>query len=228
MPGCPVVAGLRVLAGLLVACSSWPPLREYLPKNGWAENGTLGLGKSPQNLPLGGLHVRAPDRRGDRAARRAGAERIGVLRVADPHRGDQARREADEPGVGEVVDRAGLARRRAADLGLGARCRPARSSRGSWWPRRSRRPRRPCGGVGLPRTSTWPSGKVTLRTTIGLHAVAAVGDRRVRARHLQRRDAVGQAAQALGRVAVQRAGDAHVARGLGRPSSGPRSASSCA
>ena len=29
-----------------------PPVREYLPKNGWAENGTFGLGKSPQNLPL--------------------------------------------------------------------------------------------------------------------------------------------------------------------------------
>ena len=41
-------------------------------------------------------------------------------RVADPDRGRQRRRVADEPGVGEVVDRAGLAGRGAADLRLGA------------------------------------------------------------------------------------------------------------
>ena len=71
---------------------------------------------------------------------RARAQRAAVVRVADPHRARQVRREADEPRVGEVVGRARLAGRRAADLGGGTRAAPARSARGCASPRRSRRP----------------------------------------------------------------------------------------
>src|SRR3954452_6826843 len=41
----------------------------------------LGLGEVAAELALGRLHVRAPDRRGDRAALGVGSERVGVLRV---------------------------------------------------------------------------------------------------------------------------------------------------
>ena len=46
------------------------------------------------------------------------------------------------------------------------------------------------------------------------HAEAAVGDARVRRRHLERGDAVLEAAEGLGRVALERRRDAHHARGL--------------
>ena len=87
-------------------------------------------------------------------------------------------------------------------------------------------------GVGLHRlvaSAVWPSVKTLLAAAAcrgrrpcrrgtstfviavtGLHAAAAGGDRRVGARHLQRRDAVRQAAEALGRVGVEVARDAHV------------------
>src|SRR5918911_429684 len=54
-------------------------------------------------LAVGHLHVGAPDRRGHLAAGHAGTERAAVGRVANPPRRRQVRREADEPGVGEVV-----------------------------------------------------------------------------------------------------------------------------
>src|SRR3954452_15651294 len=60
---------------------------------------------------LGGFHVGAPDRAG------GGAAVAGVFargRVADPDRGREHRREADEPGVGLFLGGAGLARLRAA------------------------------------------------------------------------------------------------------------------
>src|SRR6185295_13581259 len=64
----------------------------------------------------GGFHERAPDRPGRRAAE---AGRFARLRVADPDRGRVERRVADEPGVGEVLRGAGLARLgRAAHVGV--------------------------------------------------------------------------------------------------------------
>jgi hypothetical protein len=48
-----------------------------------------------------------------------------------------------------------------------------------------------------------------------LDAPAAGVDRRVRARHLERRDADRQAAQRLGRIAVELRGDPHVLGGVG-------------
>ena len=96
---------------------------------------------------LDALHVVAPDVGGERAAVDVAAEVEAVhldvvLRVADPDRRGQARREADEPGVRVEVGRAGLAARRAADRGVRARCRPGCSARGSRGPRRRRRRRR--------------------------------------------------------------------------------------
>src|SRR5262245_42281135 len=52
-------------------------------------------------------HERRPDR--ERGLRAAEADRLVVVE-ADPHDREEVRREADEPGITQVVGRAGLAR----------------------------------------------------------------------------------------------------------------------
>ena len=137
---------------------------------------------------------------------------LGV-RVAHPHRGGEVRGEAVEPRVGEVVGRAGLGGRRAADRRAGRRARLHVLAQN---------PRRLVGhGVGEHLLALRPTQ--VLRLAVGEHdlldgdrlvAVAAGGDRRVGIGHLQRRHAQGQAAQPLGGVAVEVRRDAHVVCGL--------------
>src|SRR3954452_16353106 len=81
----------------------------------------LRLRERPAEVADDRLHVGAPDVRRERAAVDVAAEvqavHLGaVVGVADPHGGGQAGREADEPGVGVVVGRPGLAAGRAADV----------------------------------------------------------------------------------------------------------------
>ena len=103
----------------------------------------LGRREVPQKLPLAARHVVAPDLRRERAAGDVGAVVEAViacgLGVADPDRGREARREADEPGVGEVVGRARSCRPPGSRSAPWCRCRSGRSARGSSSPWRSRR-----------------------------------------------------------------------------------------
>ena len=122
-----------------------PPLVAYLPKNAGAGTASWAAEVAAE-LALGLVHVGAPDLRRERAAGDVGAvvepEHLhALLGVADPDRGREARREADEPRVGELVRGAGLAGRRAADRRLGAGAALRCSARGSRSPWRSRRPR---------------------------------------------------------------------------------------
>ena len=61
------------------------------------------------------LHELDPDRQRGARAGLAPAEEAALV-VADPHAGDDVRREAHEPGVGLLVRRAGLAGERPAEL----------------------------------------------------------------------------------------------------------------
>src|SRR5215218_8551024 len=86
----------------------------------------LGRREVPAELALGLAHVRVPDLGRERAAGDVRAvveaEHLrAVVGIADPDGGRQARREADEPGVGELVGGARLTGGGAADLRLGAR-----------------------------------------------------------------------------------------------------------
>src|SRR6478609_5235298 len=103
----------RVAGGRARAATARPAV---LAEERGGLEGRRGLLELAAEAALGRLHVGAPDRRGHLAARRALAERAPLARMPDPDRGRERRRVADEPGVGEVVDRAGLARRGAADL----------------------------------------------------------------------------------------------------------------
>ena len=108
----------------------------------------LGSGKASQNLPLM-CDMYSPQiiagyvPPSTLAAEEEAVHVDAAVGVADPHRRGQARREADEPGVGVVVRRPGLAGGRAADLRRARRCRRSCSAGGSRSPWRSRRRRRP-------------------------------------------------------------------------------------
>src|SRR5215210_6482090 len=165
---------------------------------------------------LDALHVVAPDLGGERAARHGGAVVLRLhldlgVGVADPHGGGQARREADEPCVVELVGRAGLAGRRAADLRPGAR---------ALLDVLLEDPRRLGGHAVLedlraldavaPRQLRLAVGERDLGDRGRAVAVAAGGDRRVGVGHLERGDAERQAAERLRRIAVELRPDAHV------------------
>src|SRR3954447_5788742 len=116
-------AALRLLAGLVAGV---PAARaRVVPEERRGDERLLGLRELAAELALDALHVLAPDLGRERAARhRAALEQrahldLGVG-VADPHGAREARCEADEPGVGELVRGPGLAGRRAADLRAGA------------------------------------------------------------------------------------------------------------
>src|SRR6267143_2626289 len=75
------------------------------------------LGRLERRVGVAGerrLHELRPDRQ--RRLRAAEADRLVVVE-ADPDHGEQLRREADEPGVAEIVGRAGLAGRVEREAG---------------------------------------------------------------------------------------------------------------
>ena len=173
------------------------------------------------------LHERLPDQRRvraalDRLAVVLGQHRPQLVRVADPDRGHEVGRVADEPGVAVVLGRAGL----AGD----------RRSRGAAPPCRSRTRRRP--GAAGRRSPALPSvehadGRRTCRSSSAVlpspsiealdrarlvaedravEAVAAVRERRVRARHLERRRRLG--AEADREVRLERRRDPELRRAV--------------
>ena len=122
-----------------------------------------------------------------------GAERL-LLVVADPDADGDVRIEADEPRVGVVVDRAGLAGERPLE-------RHAR--RRAPVPRRLTTPRSRfvitnavsarITSIGSERfsSSRLPSRSFTFRTVERLHPHALIRERRVGARHLEQRRVAG-------------------------------------
>src|SRR5215212_4847955 len=179
----------------------------------------LRCGPVAAEAALDAAHVVAPDVGREGAAVDVAAEVEAVhldvvLRVADPDRGGQARREADEPGVRVGVGGARLAAGRAADLGVRAGAaldvllEDLATLRGDavgedLRPLHAEALRQPLAGLHA------PVGERDLLDRGRAHAVAAVGDARVRGRHLERRDAVLEAPERLGRVALERRLDAH-------------------
>ena len=173
-----------------------------------------------------------PDQRreraaGDRVAVELRQHRHELVRVADPDRDDELRRVADEPGVAVVLRRPGLAGDRAAVRQL----RPlARCPTG-----------RPAGGSTLTISAFVSADHLRVacgRVLLAVHgddhpravpddrpvdALAAVRERRVRARHLERVDRL--AAEPDREVALQRARDPEPVGGRRRPPSAGRAAS---
>ena len=138
--------------------------------------------------------------------------------IADPDGGRQARREADEPGVGVQVGRAGLAAGRAADVRVraGAALDVLLEDLGGLVGHAVREDLRAVRAPAARQLGLAGALELDLGDRGRPVAVAAGGDRRVRGRHLQRRDAVLEAAERLGRIAVHVAAlDAHVDRGVG-------------
>src|SRR4051812_45981198 len=177
----------------------------------------LGLGEVAAAL-LGDLHVLLPDRGRVRAARDADRRRRRVHRhalagEADPDRRRQVRREADEPRVGVVVRRAGLPAGGAADLRSDAGAALHVLLKDLRRLVRDAVAERP-GPRGLAPVAHAAVGERDAGDRLGAVAPAAGGDGRVRVGHLERRDAVLQAAEDLARVGVELALDAHLARGL--------------
>ena len=159
---------------------------------------------------------------GDRLAVVLGLHVLELVRVADPDRDGVAVGEADEPGVAVVLRRAGLAggpdRDVRARAGAGRDDVVQQAARRCW--RRPRAARAPsCARSSGPRrrSSTLVDGRRgdLLRRREGpVDALAVVGDRRVGVRHLERRDALLQAAERHRRVGRHVRADAQP---LGQP-----------
>src|SRR3954470_22388745 len=211
------VAGPVVEAGAVVeaAAAAARVLAEERPRH----ERMLGLREAAAEPAAGDLHVLAPQLGRDRAAGDA-RHRLARLRVPEPDGGRQVRREADEPCVGEVVGRAGLAAGGTADLRrvgeAGARLDVLLEDL------------RPLVRHAVGERTVLARAAEVVDVAVGERdladrdrpvAPAAGGDRRVRVRHLERRDAERQAAEALRRVGVQARLDAHVVGGLAH---GPR------
>src|SRR4051794_916349 len=159
-------------------------------------------------------HVLAPQLGRDRAARDP-RHRRARGRVAEPDRGGEVRREADEPRVGEVVRRAGLAGGRAADL---RRVGEARALLDVLLEDLRRLVRHAVGERAMAARAAevvdMLVGECDLADRDRAMAPAARGDRRVRVGHLERRDPAREAPEALGGVGVQARLDAHVVGGV--------------
>ena len=156
------------------------------------------------------------------AAVRAGlavAERL-LLVVAHPHADGDVGVEADEPGVGVVVHRAGLAGERPVERRGRRRGAALRRRRAAGWS--SRTPcRRGCARAaraGSPRAAL-PSRSVTDHDRVRLHAHALVRERGVGARHLEQRRFGGAERERQIRRVVAR--EAEALRRRRRPARGP-------
>src|SRR3954451_17754015 len=215
-------AALRLLAGLVAGVLA--ARARVVPEERRGDERLRGLRELSAEPALDALHVLAPDLGRERAARhRAALEQrahldLGVG-VADPHGAREAGCEADEPGVGELVRGAGLAGRRAADLRAGAGALldvlledlgrlvgDAVRERLDAFHAEARRQLAPLLDVAVGEDDLADRGRA--------HAVAAVGDRPVRACHLERGDAQRQAAERLRRIAVEVRPDPHHHGGL--------------
>ena len=178
----------------------------------------FGWGKSAHLSALGDVHELLPDLGRERASRDGDAVHAAHLpqrvRIADPDRRGQVRRVAVEPGVVEVVGRAGLTGGRAADLG-------ARAGTGRHVLLEDLRDL-VCLGVGehalalgLTQILLFAVGEPDAQDRDRLVAHPARGEGRVRVGHLQGRHTSGQSAEPFGRIAVELRRDAHRLRGLG-------------
>ena len=159
-----------------------------------------------------------------------GQHRHELVRVADPDRGHELRRVADEPRVAVVLGRAGLARRPAGRRAAARACRcPRWTTLLQELRRRSRRVRRrehACARRSA-RSALAVSTDAIARGAVAedraVDPVAAVRERRVRARHLERVDRLG--AEPDREVALQLARDPELAAPSRRRSSARRAAS---
>ncbi len=135
---------------------------------------------------MGGLHVLAPDLGRQPAA--GDALHRAVVVIAEPDRGDEPCRVADEPGVAEILRGAGLAADLpAGDVGLGAGAADHHLMQHGVHHRQRLRlddraeARRRAGIDHL------AGGRLHLPDDIGQHALAAIGEGRIGRRQLDRR-----------------------------------------
>ncbi|CAH1659347.1 hypothetical protein BOSEA31B_11857 [Hyphomicrobiales bacterium] len=159
---------------------------------------------------MGRLHVLAPDLAGQAGA--GDALHLRIVVVADPDGRDELGCEADEPGVAVVLRRAGLAAdlpARDVELAAGTAVHHAVEhgvDHGEILRLDDRAETRGLAGV-----NDLAVGLAHLADDIGQHRLAAIGERRVSGRHLQRRHLRG--AERQRQVRLQGRGDAEALGG---------------